>query len=609
MRYVLIGIVLVALISGCATPGGDGNTGTETKTKAKAADTKGVEHSSAGTLEVPMKLDGAPAGTLEIDVTNVLGKNLPARVDLQDTPGHVAFRIYTPEGQKTAEAPAGKFKAYTYAYESDVPILADARDIEIKQGQAAYVAVNVIEGSGGKLALVDFDFDGDYALDRVEIECGTKADDPASVPGKAVLPAENRVLAEGRRWYKGELSAQSNYGAGKESVKQLVARAEAAGLDFLAITDRNTLGSIFDPDFRSDKVVLIPSLAWGNDGMGDALIYGPRTAPEAPESVYQAQSECLRVQAQGGVFAVSHPCSADHPWKWGLSYVNAIQAWYGDWGTPPPLKLESLEEAMKVRGTDGKLLYTLAAAAALDTGKVVMEVGTGQSSDAPPQETPADTAAPAAGKVVELPVQGVSANMQNTYFWDLELVRGLMACGIAGTGTAAPGTPMARPVTYIQAESKSLPAILEGLRQGRTVMASAPDGVFVDMVADVMLDGKIDARIGDVIPLHKDVRFLVQVTNGQGKKLRILHNGRPIQTKIIDRNDFSWPVKQCPDAACSYRACVIGNPPQSGKNPMPVEVFAMTSPIYAQDLTLDIMQDKVHKMVDVKAMGAPIAQP
>lgn len=603
MRYGCIVLVWMALVSGCATPGG----GEKTESGAEAP--KDEKHLATGSIEVPTKLAGGPAGTLEIDVTNVLGKNLAARVDLQDASGHVVLRTYAPKGQLTSEAPVGKFRAFVYAYESDVPILADARDVEVKPGETAYVAVSIIEGSGGKLGLVDFDFDGDFALDRVEIECGTKADDASSIPGKALLPAENRVLAEGRRWYKGELCAQSNYGIGKESVKQLVARAESAGLDFLAITDRNTLGAIFDPDFHSEKLVLIPAMAWGNDAMGNALIYGPKTAPDAPESVYQAQSECLRVQAQGGVFAVAHPCSAEHPWKWGLSYVNAIQAWYGDWGAPPPLKLEMLDEATKVRGTDGKLLYTLAAAAALDTGKVVMEVGSGQTSDAPPEENMAEGAAPATGRVVEIPVQGVSANMQNTYFWDLELVRGLMACGIAGTGTAAPGTPMGRPVTYIQAESQSLPALIEGLRQGRTVMASAPDSVFIDMVADVGLDGTVNARIGDIVPLHKDVRFLVQVTNGQGKKLRILHNGRPIQTKIIDRNDFSWPLKQCPDAQSSYRACVIDNPAESGKSAKPAGVLAMTSPIYAQDLTLDIMQDKLRKMVDVKALNAPIATP
>ncbi len=600
MRYCLVALATVLILGGCATSGVE--TGAET-----AVDSTGKPEAplSSGGIVVPVELPAGDKGTLDLDVTNAMGQELPARVDLLDAAGKAVFRIYAPEGKKTAPAPVGAYRALVHVYDSDAPVLAAVRDIELKSGATVFVAVNVIEGSGGKLGLRDFDFDGDLALDRVELEAGTNPEDAASVPGKTPLAWDTRVLAEGGRWYKGELNAHSNYGVGKDSVQQLVSRAESAGLDFLAITDRNSVGALLDPGFRSDKVALIPAMAWGNDAMGEALLYGIKTVPDAPEGVYQAQAECLRIQAQGGVFAVGHPCRPGNPWKWGTAYVNAVQVWDGPWNAMPPLMLDQLEEGFRQRAADNKFVYPLAAAAALNSS-IRVDSGPAQTSMLPPQENDAPNDLSGA-KSVEFPKESISANIQNAYFWDLELVRGLMACGIAGGGPA-PGQTLGKPVTYILAESKSAQALVDGLRKGRTVMASSPDGVFIDMAADVMLDGKMDARIGDVVPLHQEVRFLIQVTGGQGKKLEVLHNGRAVLSKIIDNNDFSWPLKQRPESRSAYRARVIGPPAKGGKGGL-IEVYAMTSPIYAQDITLDIMQKKLEKSMANGAVNTPVVKP
>ena len=520
-----LGWILLALCvaGGCATPG----SGPE---PAPAPQT---------TQEKEDRTVTGPLGEVDIDVTNVLGVGLGSRVDLHPEGGAKVIRIYAPGGQTTADVPQGNYRAYVQTYESDIPMMVAALDLTVQKGKTAFVAVNLIEGSGGKLGLQDFDYDADLALDRVELECGTNPEDPRSIPGKDLIPVNESALpGGGLKWYCGELNAHSRYGRGAETVGELVRRAEKEGMDFLAITDRDTVASVYDPEFHSNKVVLIPAMAWGNDGAGEALIYGPRTLPDPAESIYQAQAECMRVQAQGGVFSVGHPCLAENPWKWGVSFVNAIQAWYGPWSGGAPLQLDQLEPDLLARDDKGRLLFPIAAAAAMRGEGII--------------ETP-DSENPNIIHAWHAELGSLSSNMQNMYFWDLELVRGLIACGIAGSGTDSSKVPMGRPVTYILARDKSVPALLEGLRLGRTVLAAQPGQVFVEMRADVLRDDKADAIIGDIIPLHEDVRLWVQVVKGAGKKLEVLQNGLPILTKSIDTDQFAIPIVQKPDAPCAYR--------------------------------------------------------
>lgn len=540
-------VILIMILAGCAgsSAGGPARPGKE-PAGSPQKDTAGLPNQAAN----------GPKGALDADITNVLGKNLPARIDLLGLEVNTALRFEVPDGKLETAVPAGKYRAYIHVYDNGVPVLAEIQDVEITENKTSYLPINILEGASGALTIRDFDFDGDLAIDRVEIASGTDPQNAASIPGRPQLPYPDQDLGGEPGWYRGELYAHSKYGIGAESVEKLVKRAEQAGLDFLAITDRNIMAAANDPAFHSDKVILIPAMAWGNDELGEALIYGPRTLPDPPSTPSAAQAECIRVQAQGGLFAIAHPCFPTGCWKWGLSYVNAVQVWCRDWRSVPPLTLDKLEEPIKER-KDGKkderFIHSLAAAAA-----------------------DADLAA-------------VSANTQGTRFWDYELVRGAMACAIAGSSSATPKVPLGRPVTYVRAEKKSLSAILEGLRLGRTFLSCGPDGPTIKFSADVMADNKIDVNIGGVVPLNLDVRFEVVVYKAAGKKLEVLFNGRPIITKTIEGETFVQRFLQHPTGSGAYRVRVVGPAadPKSGFGPL--ETYAMTSPIYAQNITTELL--------------------
>lgn len=495
---------------------------------------------------------GEGKGQLQINLTNVLGHDLAGRVVLEGSSLEQPYVIDVPKGNLTTEAPLGSYKAYVYVYTEGVPVLVDRKEVTVTSGNAAYVLLNLVEGSGSR-PLLAFDQDCDFALDSVEIACGTDPANAGSVPGAKPVPSSDKVIQKKEGWYRGDLHVHSKYGGGKESVGEVVRRAEKDGLDFLAIADRNTLASCFDPGFKSDKVVLIPAMEWGTDEMGVALVYGPKTVPTFDMTIPQGQALVDMVQAQGGFFGIAHPCFPTSPWQWGLGYVNGVEVWCRDWMKVPPMSPEMLNEDMTER-VKGKYIQSIALAAAM---------------------------------------RGLSANGQANIFYDSELLRGLKAAAIAGSNSASKDVPMARPVTYVYALEKSVPGILDGMRRGRTFVSSGLDGPKISFDADVMDDGKVDVSLGGIIPLSAPTRFAVGVEGAKGKELQVLCNGYPVVSKTIESDPFALHFREVPDNYSVYRVRVIAS--AADKSFTPVDVLAISSPIYAQEMKVPDEQVEEYK--------------
>jgi len=545
-------VLVFLLCVACASQDGLERTAVSKETAppspAKAAvDTSEQERNSA--LEKRALL---PKGSLIIDISNVVGRHLPSRIDLFSYEDGITVSLDVPQGVLITEQPVGAYRAYVNVLEESVPILVDIRDITINTSQPADLELNLLEGSGGLLPLRGFDSDGDLALDRVELAMGTDPYNAGSIPGRKERVYDTRVLDKSTRWYCGELHAYSSYGTGTEDVGSLVRRAEKAQLDFLAITDRNTLAAADDPAYTSDRLVCLPAMEWGNDAMGVALVYGPRTIPDSPASVMAAQAECIRVQAQGGAWVVAHPAFPGKPWQWGLSFVNAVQVWFRGWREVPPMSLHHLGNDAKER-INGELIHSIAAAAAA--------VNYGD----------------------------LSANGQANLFYDYEQVRGLMAGITGGSGSGNPKIPLGQPLTYIHARELSVPALLEGLRLGRTYVSSGPHGPKIYFGADVLSDGKTDVGIGGIIPLDVEVSFEVSVKDALGMKLQVIENGRPIRTIPINSNDTGIRFKRIPTTEAAFRVRVIKPADPKSKGFGPLEVMAITSPIYARDITGELL--------------------
>ena len=500
-------------------------------------------HSQAQVIQ-PLQLAQlrAPLGDVFFEIIDVLGRELDAKIELHRKGQVAPVIIKAPGGRAEAKFPEGPAEAYVYVYENGVPLLVDMQAIVISSAEPAYVLVNLLEGSSRNRPLRAFDRDFDLAIDRVELAMGTDPDDASSIPGEVRFNWNAPVLSTESRWYRGELHAHSDYGRGAESVRELIRRAERSRLDFLAITDRNTLAAAHDPDFKSKSVVLIPAMEWGSEEKGLALIYGPATIPKQTNVFAEAQAIALRVQAQGGIFAIAHPFFPTSPWQWGLTWVNAVEVWCRDWRHVPPIVLSHLEEWLKAR-QDGRLIHSMAMAAA---------------------------------------TAGHSANGQAALFWDLELSRGLKAGLIGGSNSASPKVPLGSPVTYVLADEKSLNGILDGLRRGRTIVARDLKAPVLNLTADILDDGTMDVGIGGVVPLHIPSRFYVTVEGAKGKRLEILLNGLPIRSRGIPSDEFTLTFRIVPESYAAYRARIVETPKEMAFGHL--DMVAMTSPIYAQEV-------------------------
>ncbi|MCP4645160.1 MAG: CehA/McbA family metallohydrolase [bacterium] len=492
---------------------------------------------------------GTP-GSIWVSVADVVGKPLKARVDLYDGVSERPRTIRLPKGEGEWPCPAGTYSAHTSIYDWGAPIMIDIQTVRVRPGQTTDLLVELVEGVAGSHTVSDFDRDGDLVIDRVELKAGTDPENPGSYPQAEPVIFESPVIANEAGWYCGELHARSKYGGGTETVAQLVKRAERTGLDFLAITDRNSMLSCMDPDFQSKKIVLIPGMEWGNDERGVALVYGPETFPEPAGTLPDARGICQRVKAQGGVFAVAHPCFALAPWQWGLNSVNAIEVWCRDWRSVPPIGLARLDNEYKRRDPNtGGLVHTLSKAAS---------------------------------------TRGLSANGQAEQFYNLELARGLQACIIAGGLSAHPDVPLGEPLTYVYAEQKSVLGILNGLWEGRTFVTSGgKDHPRLFLNADVDIDGTVDAGVGDIVGLlGKPIRFEAQVVNGAGTRLQILRNGDPVQVRSVEadgkREVFALAYDDQPTTYSYYQARLTRA--EAGPGFGPGDVVALTSPIYVQKI-------------------------
>ncbi|MFO7976838.1 MAG: CehA/McbA family metallohydrolase, partial [Candidatus Hydrogenedentota bacterium] len=511
-------------------------------------------------------------GELHVDLSDIIGRNLPGKVLLRAGEDGPAYLLKVPEGSTVADCPAGEFTAYVYVYELGVPMLVDVREITVEPNGMASLPLTLTEGSAGHRTLLSFDADHDLVLDRLEEEQGTDRFDAASMPGVKPLPTENVVLSDKPGWYKGELHARSNYSLGSETVEEMVRRAEKADLDFLAITDRNTMDACQDPDFTSDNVVLIPAMEWGDSKRGYALIYGPRTIPERADTFAHAQALMRRVQMQGGIFAIAHPCFRDAPWQWGLQYVNAIQVWCRDWRSMPPVRFSDLDEDLQMRGE--KRL-----ARDPETGLKIP----GRHIEGKPVYPIARAAA----------TTHLAANAKAELFWDAHLKSGLRVSPIGGSMSSATDVPMGRPVTYVYAYEKSLAGILTGLRQGRTFISVEPDGPTIDLFANVTInDRTIYVPMGGIIPIGKEAQLVISVRGAKGKKVQVFADGRPIISKTMDSKKYDRRIVVEPDRYTVFRARVVETAEVSSEHAFAetglgtLEVLALSSPIYAENLTL-----------------------
>jgi len=230
------------------------------------------------------------------------------------------------------------------------------------------------------------------------------------------LFAEHRVSEP--RWYRGDLHSHTHHSdAGERTVAELIQTARAAGLDFLFLTDHNTIAGLAEIDVLTDDDFLAAGGIEVTTFWGHALCLGTRAWIDW--RIRPGTGEVARIAAAAyandQVFIIAHPFAVGDPtctgcaWRFGeMMPGNAqlVEIWNGPWN-------------------------------------------------------------------------GDSRNEQTLSLWYDWLNQGLHLAATAGTDTHSAKDYAARPgFNVVYAEALSEPAILKALRAGHLYLSAGPQILF-----------------------------------------------------------------------------------------------------------------------------------
>ena len=352
--------------------------------------------------------------------------------------------------------------------------------------------------------------DLDVALEDAEIEA-------AAIP-LGPRPARGGAPSSGPgRWYRGDLHTHTVHSDGYNTIPELVAGARQRGLEFLAITDHNTVSHHQEIASLGDLgLVVLPGQEW-TSYWGHANVWGLREWVDFRCEDTEAVRRVMEfVHSQGKLFCINHPKGKPdfaNPWEFTeATGYRCMEVWQAPWRL---LNWESLE------------LWEQH----LARGERIVAVGGSDTHSIPP----AHEAQP----------------------WGL-----------------------GEPTTWVFApEPLDEEAVLAAIERGHVFISEDPRGPFLELTADPAGDGRFESMMGDVVYVAEGatVRFRLRYRGPVGKRLRLLVSGKPWRETEAPQEDVTQEFEVRADAPTYVRAEVRGlrGRPERGE-----VVHAMTNPIY-----------------------------
>lgn len=197
----------------------------------------------------------------------------------------------------------------------------------------------------------------------VQVRVGVPAvggviDDP-DAPAVAAPRGSSRGLPApaGLTWFAGDFHAHTLHSDGSLGIGELAAAGVRAGLDFLAVTDHNTVSHhrLLPRAGARHDIVLLPGQEV-TTARGHANVFGDVGWIDFREPAATWQSEAA---TRGGVFSVNHPITGDCSWQHPLPEPpQAIElghvTWYSDLTSSAPLAHHRLlgPDAVVLGGSD-----------------------------------------------------------------------------------------------------------------------------------------------------------------------------------------------------------------------------------------------------------------
>lgn len=187
------------------------------------------------------------------------------------------------------------------------------------------------------------------------------------------IKSRETIINPNAGWYKGELHLHSIESDGIESVSSLISMAEEEKLDYIAITDHNTV-SQWSKFVTSDTLAILKGIELSTYN-GHANVYGVKNWIDWRVGYNGLNVDTIidLVHQEGGIISINHPCtpSLDGHLCWShdtdYSKVDAIEIWNAPWlslngdGNKKARKLwdKLLNKGYKIAGIGGSDLHQI----------------------------------------------------------------------------------------------------------------------------------------------------------------------------------------------------------------------------------------------------------
>ena len=161
---------------------------------------------------------------------------------------------------------------------------------------------------------------------------GPVESEPDAPPATTGFRGHHRALPapDGLTWFAGDFHSHTLHSDGDQSIAQLTYGATVAGLDFLAITDHNTVSH--HPHLAGVGAAYDLTLLPGQEittARGHANAFGEIGWIDFRQP---ADAWVDEVEARGGIMSINHPLEGDCAWQYHLSrFPPAIELWHIGW--------------------------------------------------------------------------------------------------------------------------------------------------------------------------------------------------------------------------------------------------------------------------------------
>jgi hypothetical protein len=164
---------------------------------------------------------------------------------------------------------------------------------------------------------------------RVDIKLYSGEPDIPTKPN----PFESTILRKEPGWYRGELHSHTHHSEAQGSLQDLIATARLQELDFVAVTEHNTVSHLPElAAFEGEDLLLIPGMEITTDG-GHANVWGiDRWIEFRCQDADQMIQVVAEAKARGALTSVNHPKEMGPPWTYGREWeFDCLEVWQLAW--------------------------------------------------------------------------------------------------------------------------------------------------------------------------------------------------------------------------------------------------------------------------------------